>query len=78
MRIETGDDPVWVEIKASYAPYDTLPAFYEGVVDYGDGNYANPYDGRHEPGAGVAAQAWDRGLEAASRWSRAIYKRTEG
>jgi hypothetical protein len=54
-------DPIF----KSYAPYDKLPAFWEGLEDDG---YRNPYDGDH----GVNAQAWDRGREARSRCQRMI------
>jgi hypothetical protein len=56
-------------IVASYAPYNTMEAFGEGFVAYQHRNYTNPYDGK--PREGVKAQAWDRGLEAASRYARA-------
>ena len=45
---------------SEYAPYNTLPAFDEGITAYMEGNYKNPYDD-------VAGQAWDRGLEYAMR-----------
>ena len=51
------------DIVKSYEPYDTHEAFGEGFVAYQCGTYNNPH-------SGVAAQAWDRGLEAASRWQR--------
>lgn len=53
-----------------YAPYHTLDAFAEGVAAYGLAQFTNPYDGDRRPGAGVNAQAWDRGLEYASRVER--------
>ncbi len=56
------------EIVKSYAPYDTFEAFGEGFVAYQFGNYSNPYNDNKSPGAGVNAQAWDRGLEACSRY----------
>ena len=49
----------------SYAPYDKLPAFWEGLEDDG---YDNPYDRSQ----GLAAQAWDRGREARMRCERAM------
>ena len=52
------------EIVESYAPYHRYAEFGEGFVAYGV-SYDNPY------ADGVAAQAWDRGLEAAMRWARA-------
>lgn len=57
------------KIAKSYAPYDGHEAFGEGFVAYQHGRHANPYDGR--PADGVAAQAWDRGSEAAMRYARA-------
>ena len=62
------DDARLTEIVAEYAPYDTLPAFGEGFVAHQSRKYQNPYDG--QPAQGVAAQAWDRGLEAAARYAR--------
>ena len=65
----------------SYAPYNKLPGFWEGLEATG---YDNPYD---EPplrstldlqasvNAGVAAQAWDRGREARMRCEREIAKK---
>jgi hypothetical protein len=47
-----------------YRPYHQLPAFDEGITDYMEGRYRNPYD---SPFDGVAAQAWDRGSEYAMR-----------
>lgn len=58
------------QIVAEYAPYHTLEAFGEGFVAYEFGRYTNPYDGKREHRAEVNAQAWDRGLEAASRYQR--------
>jgi hypothetical protein len=43
-----------------YAPYHTMSAFNEGITAYTEGRYNNPF-------TGVAAQAWDRGLEYAMR-----------
>jgi hypothetical protein len=56
-----------IEIFHSYRPYDQLPEFSEGFRAYNAGQFTNPYD---RSGRGVAARAWDRGLEAASRWQR--------
>jgi hypothetical protein len=50
---------------ADYAPYHTMPAFDEGIDDYMNGCFENPYDGK--PREGVNAQAWDRGSEYAMR-----------
>jgi hypothetical protein len=52
-----------------YAPYHRLPAFDEGVTDYTEGRHDNPHGT-----TSVAAQAWDRGSEYASRvvrWTEA-------
>jgi hypothetical protein len=59
-------------IRASYAPYDTMPAFDEGFRARAEGGFQNPYDGRKDIAGQVAAQAWDRGLEAAARYARAV------
>jgi hypothetical protein len=51
-----------VEPKAEdYAPYHLYPAFREGFIAYG-GISDCPYDP-----SSVACQAWDRGMEYASR-----------
>jgi hypothetical protein len=47
-----------------YAPYHQLAAFDDGIDDYMEGRYDNPYT---DPRDGVAAQAWDRGSEYAMR-----------
>jgi hypothetical protein len=57
------------ELRNEYRPYDTLPAFDRGFADYERGYYGNPFDGCRNPGAGVNAQAWDRGLECAMKWN---------
>jgi hypothetical protein len=44
------------------APYDAMPEFRVGFDSHARGFYGNPYDANS-----VAAQAWDRGLEAAAR-----------
>lgn len=59
------------EIVTDYRPYDTHEAFGEGFVAYEFAQYRNPYDGRTDGKGVVAAQAWDRGLEAGSRYARA-------
>ena len=48
-------------IKAEYAPYNTFPEFQEGFDDWTAGK---AYDSKYR---GVAAQAYDRGCEAAVR-----------
>lgn len=57
----------YLEIAAEYAPYDRFSEFQEGATAYMERRYDNPYDGAAQ---GVKAQAWDRGLEAASRFTR--------
>lgn len=52
-------------LRGKYTPYDTMPAFDEGVKAYQGGNYKNPH-------SGMAAQAWDRGAEFAMRADRII------
>jgi hypothetical protein len=49
---------------ADYAPYHTFPEFDQGITDYMEGRYDNPYS---DPKQGVAAQAWDPGSEYAMR-----------
>lgn len=51
-------------IKAEYAPYHTMPAFTFGYDCYDLGIYESGF-------TGVAAQAFDRGLEAAMQVARA-------
>jgi len=59
---------VLTAIVKSYEPYDRFEAFGEGFVAHQFGNYNNPYNDNTSLGAGVNAQAWDRGLEACSRY----------
>jgi len=47
-----------------YRPYHTLPAFDQGITDYMEGRYENPYT---DPRDGVKVQAHDRGSEYAMR-----------
>jgi hypothetical protein len=47
-----------------YAPYHKFPEFDQGITDYMEGRYDNPYSDLKQ---GVAAQAWDRGSEFAMR-----------
>jgi hypothetical protein len=47
-----------------YEPYNTLPEFDQGISDYMEGRYDNPYT---DPRDGVKAQAHDRGSEYAMR-----------
>lgn len=62
------------EIVSSYAPYDTIEAFGEGFVAYQWGRHESPYDGRKDAKGQLAAQAWDRGSEAAMRFKRWQYQ----
>lgn len=52
-------------IKAEYAPYHKMREFQQGYDAYMNGNMWNEHDCE-----GVAAQAWDRGANAAMRISR--------
>jgi hypothetical protein len=54
------------EIAAEYAPYHTMTAFAKGTSAYMNRVFDNPYSIEQ----GVKAQAWDRGLEAAMRFTR--------
>jgi hypothetical protein len=53
------------QLAKKYAPYDTLPSFWEGVKDYQAGVWGrdDQYQGHHR-------QAYDRGLECGMRASR--------
>jgi hypothetical protein len=53
------------ELLAEYKPYSTMQAFHDGWNDYEQGEMRCPY----KPDS-VEGQAWDRGHEAAMRWSR--------
>jgi hypothetical protein len=50
------------EILKSYAPYNNFPEFREGMAAYACRSMTNPY-----PADSIAAQAWDRGVQAAMR-----------
>jgi hypothetical protein len=52
------------EILYSYRPYNSMREFNDGFNAYRQGT-RNP----HDPNS-VAAQAFDRGLEAGMRWAR--------
>lgn len=52
-------------IAKTYAPYHTLPAFWQGVDDYE--NHTMRHRDEYQ---GVDGQAYDRGLNAAMRWLR--------
>lgn len=56
------------ELCERYVPYDTMPEFKVGFIDYQIGKYTNPY------GDTVAGQAWDRGAEAAMKWGHIVHK----
>ena len=47
-----------------YARYHTVPEFNQGITDYMEGRFDNPYT---DPRDGVKAQAHDRGSEYAMR-----------
>jgi hypothetical protein len=53
------------DIQRAYAPYNNFAEFHIGWNDWLSRRTRNPY------GDGVAAQAWDRGAEAAMKWERA-------
>jgi hypothetical protein len=63
---EQKDKPMTLEtLKTEYAPYHTLAEFEAGFQAYAKGSYDCPkYDKDYK------GQAWDRGLECASRWNR--------
>jgi hypothetical protein len=44
-----------------YRPYHTFPEFDQGITDYMEGRYDNPYS---DPRDGVKAQAHDRGVNS--------------
>jgi hypothetical protein len=64
-------DQILTAIVKEYAPYDTLAGFGEGFAARQRRNFSNPYDGRMDGMGQAQAQAFDRGLEAASRYARA-------
>jgi hypothetical protein len=71
----TGEEACQVtlgKIFESYSQYLNVPQFKEGFEAHGQGNFRNPYHGdpHHDGDRGVKAKAWDRGIEAASRWQR--------
>jgi hypothetical protein len=47
-----------------YAPYHTFPEFDQGITDYMESRFDNPYT---DPRDGLKAQAHDRGSEYAMR-----------
>ena len=57
------------ELRREYRPYHTIPAFDAGFNDYQRGHFLSPQGVGFLYG-GVDAQAYDRGVECASRWSR--------
>jgi hypothetical protein len=68
-ELSTGYDPfgpklTFPQIAAEYAPYHTMLAFQVGAEDYMDSHFQNPFGS-----SSVEAQAWDRGAEAASRFT---------
>lgn len=52
------------EIANEYRPYNTFPAFQRGSEDYMDSKFDCPFTN------GLEVQAWDRGMEAAMRFTR--------
>jgi Protein of unknown function (DUF3363) len=63
--VPSAPSAVLTRIVKEYAPYDAMPEFRVGFESHARGFYGNPYDADS-----VAAQAWDRGLEAAARCAR--------
>lgn len=63
-----------IPMPEDYRPYHTMPAFDDGVRAYEQSIYRNPFDGDKSAMGQVSAQAWDRGLEYASRCAR-YYRR---
>jgi hypothetical protein len=65
--VASTNDAILEYIRSQYRPYDSMPEFSEGMKAYHlDGAHRrNPYDG-------VAAQAWDRGANAAMLYARAL------
>lgn len=57
-------DATEATIRASYAPYNTMPAFEEGFRAYTRGTSSQYWN------VGVDAQAFDRGMECAMRLGR--------
>ena len=53
------------EIAAEYAPYHTMQAFQVGAEAFMDHRYTHRYSSDS-----VEAQAWDRGHEAAMRFTK--------
>jgi hypothetical protein len=60
---QTKRDVALKVLRAEYAPYDTMPEFEVGFYAYRCGIYDLGWEN-------VAAQAFDRGLECASRFDR--------
>ncbi len=67
------NDAILKRIFEEYRPYNTYLAFREGYRAYQTGAHGeNPYDALWSPQAGVYAQAWDRGADAAMLYQRAL------
>lgn len=64
---EITDKLIFELIKHHYRPYDTHEEFGRGFSACQAGNYGNP----HEADS-ISAQAWDRGVEAATHYQKAI------
>jgi hypothetical protein len=54
------------EMRAEYAPYDTMKEFDEGFAAYSRGEYVDRYTN------GLKGQAFDRGAECAMCWNRQL------
>ncbi|MBL8585596.1 MAG: hypothetical protein JNM23_02580 [Bradyrhizobiaceae bacterium] len=54
-------------IKRQYHPYDTHGEFTRGFAAFQDGNCRNPNEADSVPG-----RAWDCGVAAAMRYSKAV------
>jgi len=75
------NDAILARIKQEYRPYDTMPAFSDGMKAYHlDGvSRRNPYETevpgetlRQSQSRQVNGQAWDRGANAAMLYQRAL------
>jgi hypothetical protein len=60
------DKLIFELIKQHYRPYDTHEEFRRGFSAYQVGDYCNPHIADS-----IAAQAWDRGVQAAMLYQRA-------
>ena len=60
-------------IKRHYHPFDTHEQFFRGFSAYQAGNCRNPHRANS-----IAAQAWDRGVEAAMNYEEGLEARQCG